>query len=58
VQAGQTVGEIRELFGEPLQTLQAEVSGPVLFLVTALAVNKGSPLMGVCTEEPGRSRAG
>lgn len=58
VQAGQTVGEIRELFGEPLQTLQAEVSGPVLFLVTALAVNKGNPLMGVGTEEPGRSRAG
>jgi predicted deacylase len=58
VQDGQNVGEIRDLFGEPLQTLHAEVSGPVLFLVTALAVNKGNPLMGVGTEEPGRSRAG
>ena len=58
VQSGQTVGEVRDLFGELLQTLRAEVSGPVLFLVTALAVNKGNPLMGIGTEEPGRSRAG
>ena len=58
VQSGQPVGEVRDLFGEPLQMLRAEVSGPVLFLVTALAVNKGNPLMGLGTEEPGRSRAG
>jgi len=58
VQSGQTVGEVRDLFGKPLQTLHADVSGPVLFLVTALAVNKGNPLMGLGTEEPGRSRAG
>ncbi len=58
VQSGQAVGEVRDLFGEALQTLHADVSGPVLFLVTALAVRKGDPLMGVGTEEPGSSRAG
>lgn len=49
VQPGQAVGEIRDLFGESLQTLQAEVAGPVLFLVTALAIRKGDPLMGIGT---------
>lgn len=58
VTAGEVVGEVRDLFGEPLQTLRAEVSGPVLFLVTALAVNTGNPLMGLGTDEPGESRAG
>jgi hypothetical protein len=58
VESGQPVGEIRDLLGEPLQTLHADVRGPVLFLVTALAVNKGNPLMGIGTEEPGPSRAG
>lgn len=58
VTAGQTVGEVRDLFGEPLQTLRAEVDGPVLFLVTALAVSKGNPLLGVGTPEPGESRGG
>jgi predicted deacylase len=58
VSAGQVVGEVRDFFGEILQTLHADVSGPVLFLVTALAVSTGNPLMGVGTEEPGESRAG
>jgi predicted deacylase len=58
VSAGQVVGEVRDLFGETLQTLHAEVGGPVLFLVTALAVNKSNPLMGIGSDEPGESRAG
>ncbi len=58
VTAGQVVGEVRDLFGEVRQTLHADVGGPVLFLVTALAVNPGNPLMGIGTDEPGPSRAG
>jgi uncharacterized protein len=58
VSAGQVVGEVRDLFGETVQALHAEVSGPVLFLVTALAVSKGNPLMGIGSDEPGASRAG
>jgi len=44
---GQTIGELRDIFGETLQTLRAPAGGPVLFLVTALAVKKGDPLIGI-----------
>lgn len=47
VEEGQTIGELRDLFGETLQVLKAPVTGPVLFLVTSLAVKKGDPLIGI-----------
>jgi hypothetical protein len=47
VTEGQTIGELRDLFGETLQVLNAPATGPVLFLVTALAVKKGDPLIGI-----------
>lgn len=49
VVAGQEVGELRDLFGELIERLQAPASGPVLFLVTSLAVPKDGPLLGVAT---------
>jgi predicted deacylase len=47
VEEGQTIGELRDLFGETLQVLKAPAAGPVLFLVTSLAVKKGDPLIGI-----------
>jgi uncharacterized protein len=47
VQEGQMIGELRDLFGQTLQTLRAPAGGPVLFLVTALAVKEGDPLLGI-----------
>lgn len=47
VEEGQVVGELRDLFGGTLHDLRAPVSGPVLFCVTALAVRKGDPLLGI-----------
>ena len=51
VSEGQPVGEIRDLFGEPLRRLRAPASGPVLFLVTSLAINHGDPLLGVAVAQ-------
>lgn len=47
VEKGQAIGEVRDLFGEVQQELKAPESGPVLFIVTALAVRKGDPLIGI-----------
>lgn len=47
VTAGQTIGELRDLFGDTLEVLKSPATGPVLFLVTSLAVKKGNPLIGV-----------
>jgi len=47
VKEGQVIGELRDVFGQVLQTLRAPAGGPVLFLVTALAVRKGDPLIGI-----------
>src|SRR3989441_336122 len=47
VATGQTIGELRDIFGDPVQGLRAPAGGPVLFLVTALAVKKGDPLIGI-----------
>lgn len=41
---GQVFGEIRDYFGEVLQTAIAPVAGMVPFLVTSLAVNASDPL--------------
>jgi predicted deacylase len=48
VDQGQHVGSIVDYFGETLQTLKAVASGEVAFLVTALAVNSGDPLLAIC----------
>jgi hypothetical protein len=47
VEEGRTIGEIRDLFGQPLQEVKAPLSGPVLFVVTAMAINKGETLLGI-----------
>lgn len=47
VEEGQTIGELRDLFNDALQVLKAPATGPVLFLVTSLAVKKGDPLIGI-----------
>ena len=47
VAKGQTIGELRDIFGDPVQALRSPAGGPVLFLVTALAVKKGDPLIGI-----------
>lgn len=47
VEKGQAIGEVRDLLGEVRQELKAPESGPVLFVVTALAVRKGDPLIGI-----------
>jgi predicted deacylase len=46
---GQDVGELLDVFGEPIERVTAPASGPVIFLVTSLAVPEGGPLMGVAT---------
>lgn len=47
VEKGQVVGELRDIFGEPLRTIRADASGVVVFLVTSLAVKAGDPLLGI-----------
>ncbi len=47
VPEGQTVGVIRDVFGETLAELRASAGGTVLFAVTSLAMNEGDPLYGI-----------
>lgn len=47
VEQGQKVGELRDIFGDVLVSLQAAASGVVIFLVTSLAVKAGDPLLGI-----------
>jgi hypothetical protein len=47
VQEGQDVGSIMDCAGNALQATLAPASGPVLFLVTSLAINKTDPLLAV-----------
>src|SRR5437667_971 len=47
VTEGQSIGALRDIFGETVQELRAPAGGLVLFLVTALAVKKGDPLIGI-----------
>lgn len=49
VEKGQPIGAIRDLFGEVQQELKAPEGGSVLFVVSALAVRKGDPLIGIGT---------
>ncbi len=51
VSAGQYLGEVQDMFGQPLQRVEAPIGGIVLFLVTSLAMNTGDPLLAI--GEPG-----
>ncbi len=50
VQADQTIGVIKDYFGEPLAEYPAPATGTVLFLVTSMAINEGDPLVGMGVE--------
>jgi predicted deacylase len=47
VKARELVGEMTDLFGEPIAALTAPVSGVVLFAVTSPAIKKGGLLLGI-----------
>ncbi len=47
VRAGQLLGTLRGVLGEPLQDARSTDDGTVLFAVTSLAINAGDPLVGV-----------
>lgn len=45
--AGQPIGQLTSLLGEPLQSVSSPIDGVVLFSVSSLAINKGNPLYGI-----------
>ncbi len=47
VEAGQTLGEVRDLLGAVVQEVRAPVAGVVLYYVSTLAINRGDPLVGI-----------
>lgn len=47
VEAGRPAGVITDLLGNLLQEVSVPASGPVLFCVTSLAINRGDPLFAV-----------
>lgn len=47
VRAGQDLGRVADVFGATLQSVNAPIDGIVLFLVTALAINAGDPLLAI-----------
>jgi predicted deacylase len=47
VQSGDVLGEVRDLYGDTLQTVRAESDGVVLFLTTSAAVKPNGLLMGL-----------
>ncbi len=47
VAKGQDLGYIGDYLNNVLQTLEAPISGRILFLVTSLAINQGDPLLAV-----------
>ncbi|MEW6523322.1 MAG: M14 family metallopeptidase [Bacillota bacterium] len=47
IEAGQKVGEMRDLFGNTVAELVSPDTGPVLFLATSLASSPGEPLLAV-----------
>ena len=49
VEAGETLGEIRDVFGAVLATVRSEKAGSILYRLTSLSVNKGEALLGVGT---------
>ena len=49
VEAGEMLGEIRDVFGTVLAAVRSERTGFVLYRLTSLSVNKGEALLGVGT---------
>jgi predicted deacylase len=47
VEAGDTVGELRDVYGDRLAAYTAPVAGEVLFVATSLAINVDDPLFAV-----------
>ena len=45
VKEGELLAEFTDLFGEKIGELRSPAAGPVLFLVTSPAINRGDPLM-------------
>ncbi len=50
VERGAPLGVICDLAGAGEHRITAEVSGPVIYHVTSLAISVGEPLVGVATE--------
>jgi uncharacterized protein len=50
VEKGQPLGVIYDLVGAGEHRITSEVSGPVIYHVTSLAISVGEPLVGVATE--------
>jgi uncharacterized protein len=49
VEAGEALGEIRDVFGAVLAAVHSEHTGLILYRLTSLSVNRGEALMGVGT---------
>ena len=49
VTKGESLGEIRNVFGEVLATIASQEAGFILYRLTSLSVNKGEALLGVAT---------
>ena len=47
VKKGDTLGEIRDFFGNVLGEYKAEEDGTLLYVVTSLAITKGDPLTAI-----------
>ena len=47
VAAGQRLGEVQDPFGRTLQSVDAPISGIILFIVSSLAMNDGDPLLAI-----------
>jgi hypothetical protein len=47
VTEGQSIGELRDYFGDTLAHVVAPIGGVVLYRVTSLAVDQGDPLVGI-----------
>ena len=47
VKEGELIAAFTDLFGDPIGELRSPATGPVLFLVTSPAINKGDPLMAI-----------
>jgi predicted deacylase len=50
VVAGQPVGELRDLFGDPLEPYSAPATGTVLFIATSLPLVEGDPVLAVASD--------
>lgn len=53
VAAGESLGEIRDVFGDLLSTVSSKEDGFILYRLTSLSVNKGEALLGVATPMAG-----